>query len=370
MIACGLAVTVVAQQPQTPTPAPQTPPAGAPGAPAQGGGGGRGGGGGFGRGGGTPMDYADNEGWVSLFDGQTLNGWDGDPRYWSVKDGAIVAEPSCEKPTGTIYLVWQGGEPADFMLKFESKGTGNVNGGVQYRSYLTADSSVALKYPGRGGGGTLGRAAGAAAGGGGRAGGAPGGAAGPGGGGAVAGGAPGAQPGARVGAPAGAPGAAPGAAAPAGAAGAPGGGRGGGRGPACANPGTPPTAAERAKWDMAGPQADFDANNSFSGMYYEQAGRGIAATPGQIVLAEPGKRTLLATIADKATLDSWFKKEDFNQFLLIAKGHVITSYMNGHLISVFIDNDPTYFRASGKIGLEVESTGGYFTKNIWMKRLN
>jgi hypothetical protein len=44
--------------------------------------------------------------------------------------------------------------------------------------------------------------------------------------------------------------------------------------------------------------------------------------------------------------------------------------MNGHLVSVFIDNDPSYFRASGKIGLEVESTGGYYTRNIWLKRLN
>ena len=40
------------------------------------------------------------------------------------------------------------------------------------------------------------------------------------------------------------------------------------------------------------------------------------------------------------------------------------------LVSVFIDNDPSYFRASGKIGLEVESTGGYYTRNIWLKRLN
>src|SRR6185295_11402017 len=101
-------------------PSQQTPPPGQPPAAA----GGRGGG--FGRGG-QPFDYADNEGWVSLFDGQTLNGWDGDPRFWSVKDGAIYVEPTCEKPTGTIYIVWQGGEPGDFMLKFESKGTGQVN---------------------------------------------------------------------------------------------------------------------------------------------------------------------------------------------------------------------------------------------------
>lgn len=282
--------------------------------------------GGFGRGA-QPFEYADNEGWISLFDGETLNGWQGDTKYWSVKDGAIYVEPSCEKPTGTIYLIWQGGEPADFELKFESKGTANVNGGVQYRSYMTADHNVALRYPGRGGGGTIAST----------------GRGGPGG---PGGRAPGAQPGRGAG-----------------------GGRGPGRGPACENPGTPPTAAERAPYDMAGPQFDFDAGNRYCGQYYEQLGRGIAASPGTIVLAEPGQRRLLATIADKATLDSWYKKDDYNQFLLVAKGNTSSMFMNGHLISVFIDNDPSYFRAAGKIGLEVEGIGGYYTRNIWLKRM-
>jgi hypothetical protein len=121
---------------------------------------------------------------------------------------------------------------------------------------------------------------------------------------------------------------------------------------------------------MAGPQFDFDAGNRYSGQYYEQASsRFIAASPGTVVLAEPGQRRILATLADKATLDSWFKKDDYNEFLLIAKGNVSSMFMNGHLISVFIDNDPAYFRSSGKIGLEVESTGAYFTRNIWLKRM-
>ncbi len=290
--------------------------------------------GGFARGG-QPFDYADNEGWTSLFDGQTLNGWDGDSRFWSVKDGAVYVEPSCEKPTGTIYLVWQGGELSDFMLKFESKGTGNVNGGVQYRSYMTADNSVLLKYPGRGGGGFLANA-------GGRGRGGPGGAAPP-------------------------PGAPANAGAQAGRSAAPG---GRGRGPQCDNPGTPPSAAERAKWDMAGPQFDFDANNTYVGQYYEQSSmRGIAAPPGTVTIAEPGQRRILNTFADKATRDSWFKKDDYNEFLLIAKGNVSTMFVNGHLMSVFIDNDPAYFRPSGKLGLEVESTGAYYTRNIWLKRM-
>jgi Domain of Unknown Function (DUF1080) len=332
LIAGGLGVTLLLVSraySQPPQQAGQPPAGASAGAAARGGSGG-------GRRGATPFDYSDNDGWISLFDGQTLNGWDGDMRYWSVKDSSIYIEPTCEKPTGTIYLVWQGGDAADFMLKFESKGTGNVNGGVQFRSYMTAENNVGLKYPGRGGGGILpGR----------------GGPGGPGGGGTRGPAAPVAAPGSGAG----------GVVA----------GRGrGGRGPQCANPGAPPTAEEKAKWDMAGPQFDFDANNAYPGQYYEQSSiRGIAAAPGTVVLADPGERRLLATIADKSTLDSWFKKDDYNQFLLIAKGHTSTMYMNGHLISVFIDNDPAYFRPNGKIGLEVESTGAYFTRNIWLKRM-
>src|SRR5204862_7473574 len=82
-----------------------------------------------------PIDVEEHSGWTSLFDGKTLNGWSGD-RNWKVEDGAIVIESTCEQPTGTVYLVWQGGEAADFELKLEMKGTGNINGGVQYRGWI------------------------------------------------------------------------------------------------------------------------------------------------------------------------------------------------------------------------------------------
>jgi hypothetical protein len=82
-----------------------------------------------------PVDFANHEGWTSLWDGQTLKGWSGDSN-WKVENGNILIESTCEKPTGTIYLVWQGGEPSDFELKLEMKGDGNINGGIQYRSWI------------------------------------------------------------------------------------------------------------------------------------------------------------------------------------------------------------------------------------------
>lgn len=84
-----------------------------------------------------PIDDADHTGWTSMFDGATLNGWDGDTAYWRVENGAIAVESTCEKPTGTIYLVWKGGEPADFEMKLEMRGEGaQVNSGVQYRGAI------------------------------------------------------------------------------------------------------------------------------------------------------------------------------------------------------------------------------------------
>ena len=98
-----------------------------------------------------PIDFNDHAGWTSLFDGKTLNGWSGDSN-WKVEDGAIVIESTCEKPTGTIYLVWQGGEAADFELTMEMKGTGNINGGVQYRGWIIPPVQRAGgPGPGRGG---------------------------------------------------------------------------------------------------------------------------------------------------------------------------------------------------------------------------
>src|SRR5215471_14643223 len=100
-----------------------------------------------------PIDFNEHAGWVPLFDGKTLNGWSGDEN-WKVEDGAIVIESTCEKPTGTVYLVWQGGEPADFELKLEMKGTGNINGGVQYRGWIqTPNAARGGGAPGAGPGG-------------------------------------------------------------------------------------------------------------------------------------------------------------------------------------------------------------------------
>jgi hypothetical protein len=69
-----------------------------------------------------------------MFDGRTLDGWDGNPKFWRVEDGAIVGESTPEKPSGNSYIVYRKLQAKDFTLKFEIKVEGDGGSGLQYRS--------------------------------------------------------------------------------------------------------------------------------------------------------------------------------------------------------------------------------------------
>ncbi|MCF7733546.1 MAG: DUF1080 domain-containing protein [Akkermansiaceae bacterium] len=72
---------------------------------------------------------------VSLFNGKDLSGWKGAPGWWTVEDGALTAQSTPERPCAACnYLVWQGGQPADFELTCEFKLSASANSGVQLRS--------------------------------------------------------------------------------------------------------------------------------------------------------------------------------------------------------------------------------------------
>jgi hypothetical protein len=70
-----------------------------------------------------------------LFNGKDLTGWDGAPGWWTVEEGALTSQSTPEKPCKECnYLVWTGGQPADFELTAEFKLSDAANSGVQIRS--------------------------------------------------------------------------------------------------------------------------------------------------------------------------------------------------------------------------------------------
>lgn len=62
----------------------------------------------------SPLDFSDHDGYVSIFDGKTLNGWDGNPKFWRVEDGAIVGESTPERPSGNSYIAYRRMNAKDF----------------------------------------------------------------------------------------------------------------------------------------------------------------------------------------------------------------------------------------------------------------
>lgn len=82
----------------------------------------------------TASAPADAQEFVSIFDGESLQGWGGNPRFWRVEDGTIVGQTTKENPTkGNTFLCWRAGELKDFELRLKFRIDGG-NSGIQFRS--------------------------------------------------------------------------------------------------------------------------------------------------------------------------------------------------------------------------------------------
>jgi hypothetical protein len=92
-----------------------------------------------------PIDYTDHDGWTSLFDGSTLNRWDGNPEVWKVENGAITAASTTDRRVGSTHLIWQGGELAHYELKLEVKLEGDIHSGIAYRSQIDLNRAAAAR---------------------------------------------------------------------------------------------------------------------------------------------------------------------------------------------------------------------------------
>jgi len=90
----------------------------------------------------------DDEGFVPIFNGNDLTGWDGDPTFWSAKDGAIRGESTAEKPCKrNTFCIWRGNDAVkdgilkDFEMRISFR-LQNGNSGIQYRSQDCGNWSV------------------------------------------------------------------------------------------------------------------------------------------------------------------------------------------------------------------------------------
>lgn len=68
-----------------------------------------------------------------IFNGKDLTGWEGDPKHWSVEDGALtgVADGTLKMNS---FIIWRGGTVKNFEMRVQVKITPGGNSGLQYRS--------------------------------------------------------------------------------------------------------------------------------------------------------------------------------------------------------------------------------------------
>lgn len=196
----------------------------------------------------SPAAAEDNDGFQSLFDGETLKGWDGNKEFWSVKDGTITGQTTAENPTkGNTFLIWQGGNVGDFELRLKFRLVGG-NSGIQYRSTDLGDFVV------------------------------------------------------------------------------------------------------------GGYQADMDSGLQYTGILYEERGRGFLAQRGtKVMISESGDDVVIGqTEPEKVILDS-IKKEDWNEYTIIAQGSHLVQKLNGHTTVDVTDNQASRAKADGVLALQLHA---------------
>jgi hypothetical protein len=83
----------------------------------------------------TQEQEKDKDGFVLIFNGKDLTGWEGNPEIWSVENGCLVGQSPRDKPNNKQNYIYWAKEPGDFVLKLKYRLTGpGSNSGVQIRS--------------------------------------------------------------------------------------------------------------------------------------------------------------------------------------------------------------------------------------------
>jgi hypothetical protein len=133
------------------------------------------------------------------------------------------------------------------------------------------------------------------------------------------------------------------------------------------------------KWMMTGPQADFwfpvtPKQSEWTGQFYsENTPLGILAWRGQVVESAPGSHPkLLGNIGNRDALGGYVKVNDWNEYLIVARGGTFIHVINGQLMAVYVDDNPeSSNNKPGLIGIEIEGTPTKVSvRNIWVKKLN
>ncbi|HEX4645115.1 MAG TPA: DUF1080 domain-containing protein, partial [Verrucomicrobiae bacterium] len=125
-------------------------------------------------------------------------------------------------------------------------------------------------------------------------------------------------------------------------------------------------------WVVAGYQADMEAGPTYTGILYEEKGRGILATRGQAVIVRPGgKKDVVGSVGTPEQMARAIKTGDWNDYVIIAKGNHLFQSINGQTTIDVIDQDEANAAKSGIVALQLHAGPPMMAqfKNIRIKEL-
>jgi hypothetical protein len=98
---------------------------------------------------------------------------------------------------------------------------------------------------------------------------------------------------------------------------------------------------------VSGYQADCEAGQTYTGILYEERGRGILAKRGEkvVITADPAnpkkpKIEVTGSVGDSAAIQATVKNGEWIDYKIVAKGNHLQQWINGLQTVDVTDNDP------------------------------
>jgi hypothetical protein len=113
---------------------------------------------------------------------------------------------------------------------------------------------------------------------------------------------------------------------------------------------------DASKWVVKGYQADLEGGPNYTGILYEeQSPRGIMALRGEKVAwrgADCSKK-IIGSIGTAVDLQKYINNDDWNEFIIIAKGNRLQHFINGKQMVDVTDECETRLAKKGVLALQL-----------------
>lgn len=106
---------------------------------------------------------------------------------------------------------------------------------------------------------------------------------------------------------------------------------------------------------VGGYQADIDLDLTYTGINYEERGRGILAQRGQRTTIGPDGSQSVETFADAGELAEKILTGQWNRYRVEAQGNHLRHIINDQLMSETIDNQPEKAAKSGVLAFQIHT---------------